>query len=178
MEILCGHIDPCKDNAEYKRIVFSIRIDKDLFDWIFNSVNGYRAWYFRSLYEGLRKNAQMIQMLEPKLLRFLNCQDYRIFAQDSLNSLSAKVWLAENGNEVCTNCMGCRGEWSPPLDDSAEILNGHWETSPKTNAKRGRKAPYLKKLRIYGAFLNECGDEWISKRKRHRASEIQKYGWS
>ena len=117
-------------------------------------------------------------MLEPKLLASLNGQSNLGFARDSLNSLSAKVWLAENGNEVCRNCAGCQGEWSSPRDDTAEILNRRWDESSEADAKSGRKAPYLTKLRIYGAFLSDQRDEWISKRKRHRATPIHKFGWS
>lgn len=178
MSILCGHVDRCQDNKPYSRIVFSIQVSRPLFDWIFNSANGYRAWFFRSPYDGLRNNARMIRILEPKLLESLSSEQDIELARDSLNSLSAKVWLAERGNEVCTECPECEGEWSSPQDDTPEILNRRWEVSPKTSAKSGRKAPYLTKLRVFGAFLNNHRDEWISERKRHRAKQIHDFGWS
>lgn len=178
MAILCGHVDPCKDNTPYSRIVFSIQIPHPLFDWVFNSVNGYRAWFFRSPFDGLRNNARMMQMLEPVLLKSLTSQKDKKLAQDSLNALSAKVWLAEKGSEVCEECPGCAGEWSSSSDDAPEILNRRWDVSSETNAKSGRKAPYLTKLRIFGAFLNDHCDEWISERKRHRAEQIHDFGWS
>jgi hypothetical protein len=178
MSILCGHVDQCQDNNPYSRIVFSIQVSRPLFDWIFNSANGYRAWFFRSPYDGLRNNARMIRILEPKLLESLGSEQDIELARDSLNSLSAKVWLAERGNEVCMECPECAGEWSSPQDDTPEILNRRWEVSLKTSAKSGRKAPYLTKLRVFGAFLNNHRDEWISERKRHRAKQIHDFGWS
>jgi hypothetical protein len=60
----------------------------------------------------------------------------------------------------------------------AEIVNGRWECAASANAVRGRKAPFLTKIKIFGAFLNERHDEFISWRKRHRAREIYESGWS
>jgi len=178
MNILCAHIDPSKDNPPFSRAVFSIRVSDQLFDWVFNSVNGFRAWFFRSPYDGLRQNARMIGELAPVLLESMKSTTERHLARDSLNSLSAKVWLAECGNEVCQDCAGCKGEWEPPKDDKPEILNGRWNLSREANAKYGQKAPRFTKLRVYGGFLNEQRDEWIPMRKRHRAQQIRDLGWS
>jgi len=101
----------------------------------------------------------------------------RDFAEESLKACSAKVWLAERGKEM-GDCTHCSGEWSTPQDDVAEILNDRWEKDTNVNARYGRKAPYLTKIRIFGAFLNDLYDEFIPTKKRFRANEIHKVGWS
>jgi hypothetical protein len=76
------------------------------------------------------------------------------------------VWLAEAGVKLCE---GCDGEWTHPQSDAAEIRNDRWESASDV---RGRKAPLLSKIKIFGAFLNERHDEFTSWRKRYRAWEI------
>jgi hypothetical protein len=176
MRVLCGHKGACNDDPAFSRAAYSVELPRHLFDWLFNSVNGYRAWYFRSAHDGLRNNARLIRALTPTLLDSAKIDTS--FAGHSLDALTAKVWLAERGNEVSRECPGCEGEWSPPQDDTPELLNGRWDLSTDPRAKCGRKAPYLTKLRIFGGFLNANGDEWVAARKRHRSREIQNYGWS
>jgi hypothetical protein len=176
MRVLCGHLDPCKDDRAYSRAAYSIEMPRPLFDWLFNSKNGYRAWYFRSGYDGLRNNARLIRAITPALVDTATVDGS--FARDSLDALTAKAWLAERGNEVCRECAGCDGEWSPPQDDTPEIRNGRWELSTDPRSKCGRKAPYLAKLRIFGGFLNSNSDEWVAERKRHRSRDIEEHGWS
>ena len=102
------------------------------------------------------------------------------FIQESLLSPSSKVWLAEKGKEIDKKCSGCKGEWSAVAGRraTAEILNGRWERADVQKAEWGQKAPYLTKLRIMGAFLNDRHDEFIPFDKRFRAREIHKLGWS
>jgi len=68
------------------------------------------------------------------------------------------------------------GTSGPP--EQAEILNGVWETAKSQNAEWGRKAPYLTKLRIMGAFVNERLHELVPFDKRYRAYDINRFGWS
>jgi hypothetical protein len=178
MKVLCGHADPCRDNVRFRRVTYSIELPKCVFDWTFNSANGYRAWFYRSPYEGLRNNAVLLGAIAPALAQFKGALIDSSFAVDSLGSPTAKVWLAEHGNKICADCPGCEGEWSPPQDDLMEIFNGRWEKSLDALAKWGRKAPHLSKLRIFGAFLNEQRDEWTPSRKRHRAQNLHDFGWA
>lgn len=178
MKILCGHCDPCQINADFHRVVFCIKISPELFDLFFNSPNGYRGAYFESPYRGLEANAEFIGRLEADLLDWAGKRDLNIdtdFATESLRTPSAKVWLAECGNQLCGEC---KGEFNSPQDDHPEICNGLWEGASGPNGGWGRKAPKLTRLRIFGAFLNERHDEFIDERKRHRAKEIHECGWS
>jgi hypothetical protein len=178
MQILCGHYQLCDDDNRFERIVYCIKVSKPLFDLFFNSEQGYRAGYYQSPFDGLRNNALFINYLSPALL----ISDYtnnigkrRDFTEESLKSYSAKVWLAEYGTDLCKQCTG---EWRPSNTDTAEILNGRWEKASDSRALQGRKAPYLTKIKIFGAFLNERYDEFIPNRKRYRAKEIYDFGWS
>jgi len=185
MRILCCHPQDSTDKRGFRRSVYCVYVGEPLFDWFFNSQNGYRAAYFHSLDRGLEANAQFIQSMMPRLLKWGDGNSHgfdRGFACESLTRPSAKVWLAESGPHI-DNCEGCTGEWRPPNDDKAEILNGRWE-DPKLEdakcpyAKYGRKAPYLTKLRIFGAFLDGDLEEWTPPRKLCRAQEIHDWGWS
>ena len=131
--------------------------------------------FFCSPFDGLRNNARLIRAIAPVLIETTDGKVDGSFARQSLDSLTAKVWLAENGNKVCRECPGCEGEWSSPQDDEPELRNGRWELCAD---KRGRKAPYLTKLRVFGGFLNANRDEWVAARKRRHSHEIHDFGWS
>jgi hypothetical protein len=94
------------------------------FDLFFNSFNGYRGWYFRSPAEGLKVNAQLLRLLAPRLTELHTDEDMPMsLASMSLLASSAKCWLAEVGRGRCPKC---EGDWSIPIDDSPDILNGRW----------------------------------------------------
>lgn len=97
------------------------------------------------------------------------------FALASLTATSSKAWLAECSLELCKSCAG---EWHHPNDDVPEIENGRWEQGNCPNSKKGRKAPFHSKIRLFGAFLNGHGDEFIPAKKRQRAFDINESGWA
>lgn len=179
MEVLCCHPNEFSYDNRFSRVVYCFRVSAPLFDMFFNSKNGYRASYYRSPYDGLRDNGLFIRSVLPALLASAETRCIAPkelgFAEKSLKSCSSKAWLAERGKELCGRCAG---EWSPPQDETAEILNNRWENGDSVYAKWGRKAPYLTKIRIFGAFLSERHDELIPASKRHRAREIHEVGWS
>lgn len=167
---------PCDEAYGFKRFVGCVAVDKPLFDLLFNSQNGYRGWYFRSPAEGLQANAMLLKLLAPQLLEF-PCHDDTpaSLLAESLDAPSAKCWVAEVGKSFCPKC---EGDWSAPKDDAPEILNGRWDVASAPNARFGRTAPFLEKLRVMGAFVNEAGQEYVAKRKLRRAEEIHDVGWS
>ena len=178
MEILCFHPDECSDDNTFKRAVYCIRVGHKLFDWFFNSVNGYRAAYYRSPCDGLKANVYFIESLMPDLIASdKTAEDAdKDFIKESLKSSSAKIWLAEDGKGLCANCIG---EWNSRQDNNKlEILNNRWENKIGQNAEWVRKAPYLTKIRIMSAFLNDRYDEFIPNNKRFRAKDIYEKGWS
>jgi len=175
MVIKCFHSDKCGDDKTFKRAVYCIHVGEKLFDWFFNSVNGYRAAYYRSPYEGLKANQYFIESLTRKLLRSdkTTPNPGKNFIEKSFKFPSAKAWLAEVGKNLCKHCSG---EWNSRQDNNEpEILNNRWENKIGQNAEWGRKAPYLTKIRIMGAFLkgNEDYDP-----KPERAEQIHEKGWS
>lgn len=178
MEVVCCHRPKCDDLLGFSRVVFNLRIRRATFDLFFNSEHGYRGSYFLSPHAGLAANKTVIRLLTPLLLQWAGQHEPTLdqaFAVESLASPSAKVWLAEFESHLCQQCVG---EWGNPTDETPEILNGRWELADSPNARRGRKAPFLSKLRVLGAFLNERHNEFVPARKRHRACEINAWGWS
>lgn len=178
MEVLCCHFDLCRDHSDFRRVIYCLRVTEDLFDLFFNSAYGYRAAYFRSPYEGMAANRTLINAVAPKLLSMsehgASSAEFD-WIRESLMSHSSKVWLAENGSELCPKC---EGEWSPSTDETPEILNGRWEIGELELGRYGRRAPVLTKIRIFGAFLDDRNNEFIPWRKRHRARDIHLCGWS
>lgn len=182
MKVLCFHCENLQDNKKddknYERAVYCIHMGEKLFDWFFNSKNGYRAAYFRSPFEGLETNQNFIESLTPELIASDKTTPNfdKKFIEESLKSPSAKAWLAEVGKNLCEHCSG---EWNSRQDNNEpEILNNRWENNIGQNAEWGRKAPYLTKIRIIGAFLNDHYDEFIPSSKRFRAKDINEDGWS
>ncbi len=183
MTILCCHQDTIKDTL-FKRVVYCVTVSGNLFDLFFNSRNGYRAWYYRSPFEGLRANSLAIGLLCPILVVADQTQESNLstdFIRESLTSPSSKIWLAECGREICLTCHGCRGEWSASVlgnQNELEILNNRWELGSDLKARWGRRAPYLTKLKVFGAFLDNSKNEFIPSIKRFCAHEISEFGWS
>ncbi|WP_095193949.1 hypothetical protein [Pseudomonas sp. Irchel 3A7] len=176
---LCYHLQACDDDSRYARPIFCVRVSEDLFDAFFNSPNGYRGSYFTSPSVGLESNRYLMNKLLPRLCSWAlqNSPGFNTqFALDALSAISAKAWLAEISLELCSACLG---EWSSrSSDEQAEIINGRWELSTQSNSMFGRKAPRHSKIRLFGAFLNNRGDEFIPARKRHRDADIHDDGWS
>jgi len=178
MEVLCGHTQSCNDMAGFSRVIFNLRIPTSTFDLFFNSESDYRGAYFKSPDAGLAANEACIRRLTPLLLAWAEQNELsldRKFAQQSLASPTAKVWLTEFESHLCAKCVG---EWGSPRDEVPEIFNGRWEHVRSPSNWRGSKAPFLSKLRVFGAFLNERYAEFTPTRKRLRAQELYEYGWS
>ena len=183
MTVLCCHCSAIKGTS-FSRVAYCIQVDSDLFDSFFNSETGYRAAYYRSPYEGMRANAVFMQAVSLNLIDSgvsVNCGLTSEFIHESLATCSAKVWLTEAGKEVCLSCAACKGEWSVGSGGhltKPEIANGRWELASQVKANWGSKAPYLTKLRVLGAFLDDRLNEFIPFDKRFRAREIHELGWS
>jgi hypothetical protein len=183
MIVLCCHRSSIEDTG-FSRVAYCVRVEKDLFDLFFNSMSGYRAAYFRSPWEGMAANASFLKEVTPKLIKSdlsSSCGLGEAFVRESLTTPSAKVWLAENGKEVERGCVGCQGEWSASSvgdNSKPEIINGLWDCAQNIKGKWGSQAPYLTKLRILGAFLDDRYNELVPFDKRFRARDIHEFGWS
>jgi hypothetical protein len=159
-------------------------VGTDLFDQFFNSISGYRAEYFRSPWAGLQANAMFMRLASESLIRSSASEATELtreFIRESLATPSAKVWLTESGKELVEGCPGCKGEWSSSAAGPAslrEIRNSRWDVAQGIKSEWGRKAPYLTKLRIMGAFLDKRLNEFVPFDKRFRAEEIHQFGWS
>jgi len=175
---LCCHVQYCEEDPTFARMAFCYAVSLDAFDLFYNSPVGYRASYFRSPHHGIAANEDLITAMLPKSVSAIPLEAdavERRFVWESLTSPTAKAWLAENG---LGQCPGCEGEWGNPSDERPEIINGRWDTAAHDSAKRGRKAPRLTRIRFFGAFVDNRYNEWVSGRKRHRAWQIHRWGWS
>ena len=176
MRVQCTHVDLCDEAAGFSRLVGCVVVDRSVFDLYFNSRHGYRGSYFDSPEHGLRMNASLLTLLTSDLIEFERHEGMppEVMSK-SLAALSAKSWLAEVGKGFCSSC---EGDWSAPKDDESEILSKRWEVSSAPNSRFGKRAPFLTKLRVMGAFVNATGQEYVATRKRSRAKEIHDFGWS
>ena len=178
-QVLCCHSESAENIPGaygFARVVYCLRLSPVMFDLFFNSASGYRAAYYRSPFEGMQANEYVLRSLVPVLLYSSPTQTIqtdRTFIYESLTSPTAKVWLVEEGKERCEHCQP---EWASHRDETPEILNGRWEKTDKREAIWGRKAPYLTKLRVMGAFLNDGYDEIVPAHKKHRAWHIHAFG--
>jgi hypothetical protein len=180
MTPLCYHRDICKDNNKFSRAIYCIKVNQNLFDLFFNSRNGYRAAYYESPFRGNEANLQLLERVAQALIGWAATRDPlcdTAFIKESLRTFSAKAWLTEYGIEL-DDCKECLGEWRPAADDTPEIINGKWEHSLLPNSTNGRKAPYLTKIKIIGAFLNDKHDLFVAARKLRREWDIHECGWS
>ena len=180
VRVVCCHQSKLSD-GEFFRAVYTVHIGRPLFDSFFNSQFGYRAAYFGSPGAGVDANVSFLETMTPRLLAdpaSLKTPLSPSLIHASLSTPSAKVWLAECGKE---GCSGCEGEWSSGTIDAEtrpEILNGRWDVADGQKAEWGRSAPYLEKLRIMGAFVNDRHHELVPHDKRFRARDIHQFGWS
>jgi hypothetical protein len=183
LDVICCHKSQIR-GTEFRRPVFTVVIGKELFDQFFNAEYGYRAAFYKSPGSGLDANRLFLRTVTPRLLNDPQSNGIGLepkFIADSLGTPSAKAWLAEGGKELCRDCPGCTGEWSTGTcgpAELAEIRNWRWEVTNNVKAEWGRKTPYLTKLRIMGAFIDDRGNELIPHDKRARADEIHAFGWS
>jgi hypothetical protein len=176
MHVICRHLDRCDEVDGYNRVVYCITVERQLFDLFFNSRNGYRASYFRSPVEGTNMNIHLLKTLAPTLQAFQPDDDIDpTMVRSSLSVSSGKAWLAEVGKGFCPQCYG---EWRTAQDNQADILNGCWELSPVPDARNGRKAPFLTKIRVMGGLVNPVGADYVPVNKCRRAEDIYDIGWS
>jgi hypothetical protein len=174
--ILCCHEDQISGTS-FKRVAYSIDVGEELFDLFFNSWGGYRAAFYRSPFDGLRVNRLCLDSLESALLDARAAIQTEV-VQESLRSGSAKIWLAERGKSTVPGCPGCEGEWEAHGEMPSEIFNDRWELSDHYKAKWGRRAPRFRKLKVFGAFLDQHRNEFVPNDKRFRAEEISAFGWA
>jgi hypothetical protein len=178
MEIVCCHTRDCCDRPGYKRTIYCVEVAPQLFDVIFNSQSGYRGAYFQSPERGLSANGLALSTVALRLVAWTrdHCVDQDpAFAAKSLSAPSAKLWLAEGPLSLCDRC---KGEWSLSVRANLEIINGRWERDSHTHAEWGRQAPWFRKVRFIGAFLNDAGNEYVALHKKCRATDICARGWS
>jgi hypothetical protein len=178
MEIRCCHTRDCDDKAGYKRTIYCVKLNAEVFDSFFNSRCGYRGPYFQSPDLGLRANEILLQIVRPRLLAWMRTHcpgEDPEFAAASISSPSAKAWLAEKPLSLCARC---EGEWDSSMRASLEITNGRWECDSHIHAQWGRQAYLFSKVRFIGAFLNSGGEEYVAPHKLDRAHKISKRGWA
>lgn len=183
LEVLCCHKSQIQ-GTDYKRPVYTIQIAETLFDQFFNASYGYRAAFYRSPGAGMDANHLFLNAIAAQLLKAranVGVDMRAELIEQSLATPSAKAWLAEAGKEPARDCPACKGEWSTSncgAAELAEVQNGRWELAAGIKAEWGRKAPFLTKLRVMGAFLDNRYNELVPHDKRARAQDIHSFGWS
>ena len=170
-------METCHEASGHSRIIATIQVSPELFDWFFNSERGYRGAYYASIHECDMCNRQLIDVLATPLLAYAIGRGLDADAATrSLKGSSSKAWLAElRERSLCPNC---EGEWSAPRERSADILNGRWDLSDSPLARFGRSAPALSQVRVMGAFVKQHSVDYVPQHKRTRPNDIHGFGWS
>jgi hypothetical protein len=99
MRVLCCHRDTIAETGFY-RPVYTVEIDRNLFDLFFNSPAGYRAAYFYLPGNGVDANALLMRSAASAQSKSELPPD---FVQESLATPSSKAWLTECGKELDSN---------------------------------------------------------------------------
>jgi len=178
MKVLCFHPQPRTDDASYSRAAYCVEVAPDLFDTFFNSPLGYRGAYFESPEKGLQANQLLLGALRPSLIGWTLQREPALdqgWLSESLSLPTAKAWLSEVSLGLCD---ACAGEWSSSYQSDLQIENGRWERSNHVHAAWGRQVPSLRKIRLFGGFVNSQHQEWVADHKRERAEHIWEHGWS
>jgi len=111
MRVLCCHRDMIAE-TEFCRPVYTVEIDRNLFDLFFNSPAGYRAAYFYSPGNGVDANALLMRSAASRLIEHSAQSKSELppdFVQESLATPSSKAWLTECGKELDSRCAEVSG---------------------------------------------------------------------
>src|SRR4030095_10113706 len=95
MHVLCCHRSAIK-GTEFRRPIYTVQVERHLFDLFFNSPAGYRAAYFRSPGLGVDANVLLMQLAASRLIEHSVSLGSKLppdFLWESLATPSAKAWL-------------------------------------------------------------------------------------
>src|SRR3954470_11595224 len=102
MRVLCCHRSTIK-GTDFNRPVFTVHVERLLFDRFFNAPFGYRAAYHRSPGTGIEANSYCLSAIAPRLVAHQSSAQSGLradFMLQSLSTPSAKAWLVEHGKEI------------------------------------------------------------------------------
>lgn len=148
-----------------QRAIFRLRVDEGTYDDFFNSPVGYRAQFALSTSAGCDANVELLDALEPVLIRFARLE---VQATDrivwSLRGPDAKIWIDESEVE---------GQLGQTVE---QILYEPWRLKSLDGA--GLLAPLGQRLEVKGAWVDAFGQFRPNPKKAQRAEEIHSVGFS
>lgn len=168
---------------------FSLVVCPDTFDLFFNSPQGYRGQYHKSVKAGQRVNAKLVTAMADKLTAYAShktthhsTSTERIRA--SLAADSAKIWINEEGpraqrpDDIINLVVDLAVE---PWLSTAKAYVAARAKYPDPNGEKavdGVKAPEGTILEVKGAFIDQYGQERVAENKTDRARQIYLYGFT
>ena len=143
----------------------------DLFDAFFNSPRGYRALFLADPDEGQAGNGKLLRALEPKLTAAVaeRCGESnlsRAAVRNAFLACSAKIWPDEDSLDF--------------REATQDIAVPHWHACDWLNAPAGAGlwAPEGTRLKAIGAFIDQWGNEVVSRKKIRRRFDIHECGFT
>jgi hypothetical protein len=146
------------------RAAFLLAVPPWLYDAFFNSPVGYRAQYAQSVELGERKNREVLDALEARLLASWSADGGMELARASLGGAAAKIWI--NESEVEKHLF----------EDTPEIDFGPWHLATENGA--GLRAPVGTQLVVCGGWIDSSGRERLDSDKLKRSQEIHEVGFT
>ncbi|HEX5685255.1 MAG TPA: hypothetical protein VFY73_14625 [Ideonella sp.] len=173
-EILRFTWEPFKTERWLKgcmRALFVLKVPPHVYDAFFNSPEGYRAQYARSVERGTAANRSLLTLAESRLLAHEQVRQAVAAGEvemehlkGSLRALDAKLWIVED--EATMRHVNAPGN---------EILYPVWA---KSRIDKGQRAPQGTLLDIKGGWLDAAGHERRDDWKAYRSEDVHCTGWT
>ncbi|HEY5278755.1 MAG TPA: hypothetical protein VIJ67_03275 [Pseudolabrys sp.] len=165
---------PPKGVSGAKQYCFLVRVTNQTYDLFYNSSDGIRGRYWRSLRDGENASHYFIDAILPKILRDA-AQRCAIQVDEALRSTSAsstKVWVRE---------MDGAGRSMISIEARPQLSVARWIQNESEVGSKGRQwrwTPYSNELEIKGALIDQTGAEHIPASKVDRSFQIHRYGFT
>jgi hypothetical protein len=171
-QILNTRICKAKElGIECRRPQVTLNVGNEAFDVFFNSPGGYRAQYLESPEQGQAANGRLLGALEPRLTAAVleKCGEDRLpqhWIRASFLANSAKIWPDEEQLDF------------PQATKDLNIPQWRKVSDTVTPAHAGLWAPEGTRLVVFGAFIDNNGNEIVSRKKIFRRFDIHECGFS
>jgi hypothetical protein len=163
---------------------FSVEISSDAFDLFFNSPDGYRGQFLRSVAEGQAANALALEVLSEPILQGLSEPSSSLKQiATSLMSDFAKIWIDEHAHAPSDPVLIVEVKvptWEAAARAVRARLDAHDSTLTSKEIDRifGVRAPTGTVLKIMGAWVSQDGSLFLVPSKHRRGEDIRDFGVS
>lgn len=172
------------------RAEFVFTVTSETQDIFFNGSHGYRAKHYLAPGFGVECNRSIIDTLKGRLVEAARRDRASVSTSEIMQSLeygSAKIWISEEDSNLDEKSHNVEHiltlevpRWVEAMHDVLAAWGNGRQPIPsiKTRALLGVQAPQGQRLKVLGAWMDDCGEEFVVPSKVFRAEHIHKYGFS